>query len=170
MVDHDADTFTLWQANPSHSEKLVPVVSESIAKGCTNNNVTAVVQPSTSTLVTPIINGTNLPPPVQQEQHHSSAGLIAGVVVGSVAALAAVAFGVFFVLRRRKRGSATQIMSEAGSFAEESNDNKRMSTLKSVYEVQASPRPYEVQGSNIQDGVHEMDGGIYGFASYNIQR
>lgn len=96
MVDYDASTFSMWQANPSTSSTLVPVSSKSSADcdgggGSSNSGGSG---PSSS-------------PNPQAEQGSSaslSAGAIAGAVIGGICALA-IAAAVFFVVRRRKHAN-----------------------------------------------------------------
>lgn len=50
MVNHDANSFTLWQANPSNKSSLVRVFDEETADTC--SGVTGLVQPSATQTTT----------------------------------------------------------------------------------------------------------------------
>ncbi|KAK4234449.1 aspartic peptidase domain-containing protein [Achaetomium macrosporum] len=98
MVDHDAQTFTMWQANPSAKNNLVPVVSKladnrenecGVDGGATSGPGGANESGSTSENAV----GTS----------SISAGAIAGAAVGAVAVLGGLAGLIFFLLRRKKR-------------------------------------------------------------------
>lgn len=97
MVNHDSNTFTMWQANPSTSSNLVSVVSEKVAEAC--GNVTGVVQPSATATAESSSS---------ESSTQTSPGVIAGAVVGGLAFLAAVGLAVFFLLRRKRRQGESQ--------------------------------------------------------------
>lgn len=95
MVDHDANKFTLWQANPSASKpNLVPVIAESTDPSCISDGTTG----------TPSTTATADPPP------SISTGAIVGIAVGGAAGLAAFAVAFFLVVRRRRKRLAAQPM------------------------------------------------------------
>lgn len=109
MVDHDAESFTMWQANPSARTSLVPVVRKATGnrgdceeggegaggdsgaggegEGNGGNGGGGGTNASTDETAASSVN----------------TGAIAGGVVGSVAALAVLAALVFFLLRRKKK-------------------------------------------------------------------
>ena len=87
MVDHDAEMFTLWQANPTSDSELVPIKTEKVAANCSAD---AAAASGTSSDTDSASNG--LAP-----------GAIAGAVIGVLAGLVCVAAGVYFLLKRRKR-------------------------------------------------------------------
>jgi hypothetical protein len=75
MVNQDSNTFTIWQANPSSSSDLIPVLDERTASGC--SNTTGVVQPSS--ISSPTGKSTS-------SSSHLSGGAIAGIVIAALLA------------------------------------------------------------------------------------
>ncbi|KAH8666479.1 aspartic peptidase domain-containing protein [Xylariales sp. PMI_506] len=147
MVNHDSDTFTLWQANPSSSSELVAVVSESTASDCAGvAGATGVVQPGVSA------SATATPGPVS-ESKKLSAGPIAGITVGSVIAVIGVGvLGLYFL--RKKKVQSSQSLGTTG-------------ILNNGFDSQDAVRNhdntwYEMEGKGITEGhplhrVYEMD-------------
>lgn len=102
MVNHDSNTFTMWQGNPSSSSNLVTVMSEKAAESC--GNVSGVVQPSATADTTPSASATGSGDSSPSGSGtNPSTGAIAGGTVGGVALLAAVALAAFFLLRKRRQ-------------------------------------------------------------------
>lgn len=105
MVNHDANSFTLWQANPTTSSNLVPVHDEESASEC-SGDVPGLVQASITPTDTP-----------QDDTDKSGDGdisdsngdgevspaVIGGAVGGAVGGLAIVAGTAAFLLVRRGR-------------------------------------------------------------------
>ncbi|KAI7775272.1 hypothetical protein LA080_007072 [Diaporthe eres] len=116
MFDHDANTFTLWQANPSPGRpNLVPVIEQSTDQSCAT---TSSGQGGGGDMInTPSISATADPP------LSISTGAVVGIAVGSVAGLAAVAVAVavavFLILCRRRKKPVVR----AGDQRVESLDN-----------------------------------------------
>ncbi|KAH6848017.1 aspartic peptidase domain-containing protein [Chaetomium sp. MPI-CAGE-AT-0009] len=99
MVDHDAGTFTMWQADPSSRTNLVPVVSKPADGGAVRRGVVAGAVEGVmerGAVKGAVVMGVTT-------ASSASTGAIAGGAVGGVAALAALAALVFFLLRRRKK-------------------------------------------------------------------
>ncbi|CAK7236425.1 hypothetical protein SBRCBS47491_009632 [Sporothrix bragantina] len=127
MLNQDANSFTLWQANPTTGRQLVAVdESNTELSVCTSsgNNETSTdsTDPSsTSASSTSSTSSTSTP-------KHMSTGVIAGAVVGAAVAVAAViGISVFYCLRRRRqqRTSATAVaVSQAVEAAVEAARNK----------------------------------------------
>ncbi|KAE8348501.1 aspartic peptidase domain-containing protein [Aspergillus coremiiformis] len=86
MVNQDANTFTLWNAAPNKVEDLVAIdrFNRVVDSHC---------------------DATSSPAPIARddEDHKMSNGVIAGIVIGSVAGVAIIAAGVFFLLTKRRR-------------------------------------------------------------------
>ncbi|KAK6077759.1 hypothetical protein SCUP234_06517 [Seiridium cupressi] len=104
MVDQDEGTFTMWQANPSSSRTLVPVMGSMAEEACQNGTIG---DPSANT--TPSPSG-----PYDVSDSPANVGLssggIAGIVVGCVAALLLIGVIVFLLRRsRRKRRAQPQL-------------------------------------------------------------
>lgn len=102
MVNHDSNTFTMWQANPPISSNLVTVMSDKAAEAC--ENVTGVVQPS-ATATTETGGSAESS---SESSTQTPAGVIAGDTVGGLAFLAVVGLAVFFFLRRKRRQGESQ--------------------------------------------------------------
>lgn len=107
MVNHDSNTFTMWQGNPSSSSNLVTVVSEKAAESC--GNVSGVVQPSATTSITPGASKTGAAESSSPgSSKKASTGVIAGATVGGVALVAAAGLLAFFLLRKRRQSESQQ--------------------------------------------------------------
>ncbi|KAK4554535.1 hypothetical protein LTR86_008389 [Recurvomyces mirabilis] len=101
MVDLDARTFTLWQANPSTESRLISVGGQCSEEPAVNSNATS---PSTnSTSSGPQEGGSNSTVSAARPASKASTGTIAGAVVGAVLGLALIAGIVILVLLRRKK-------------------------------------------------------------------
>lgn len=171
MVNHDANFFTLWQANPTSSEDLVPVYDEEAADRC-RGDVPGLVQPSASATPTPTpTNDAQKEDEKDNEAENKdeagiSPAVIGGAVGGGVAALAIVGVVAFFLIRKRRSKWAAQATSQAPPPVPES-DIKYKSPIYyhtsqwGVHEVTGSaPLPHEVDGSE-EPRYHELDGSNY---------
>ncbi|RSL57000.1 hypothetical protein CEP51_014314 [Fusarium floridanum] len=152
MVNHDAGTFTLWQANPSKSSKLVRVFDEDTAKKC-GEDASGVVQPSVS--ATPAREEKTQPAEEPEEETSSPSGaVIGGVVAGAVVGLGVIGLGIFFLIRRRRKAKSTNESAENKVHSVESTPSypawsppQEMAGCK--------PMPPEMQGQS--HFVYEMD-------------
>lgn len=93
LVNHDAGTFTLWQANPSTKRDLVPVLGPKGAAGCASS-------------VSGSGNGTNGNASTATTTNSPSTAAVVGGAVGGVIGLIVVLAAAFLVVRHRKRMSA----------------------------------------------------------------
>ncbi len=142
MVDHDAHTFTMWQANPSTKSNLIPVISKTTAnKACeseggssTGGNSTGNGSPGGSSGGGGTITNSPTPPTI-------SIGLIAGVAAGGTAVIAALAVLVFFLLRRRKKKKAL-----SAPLSEKHPETQARGKEEIDYKPDTSV-PYEVPGN-----------------------
>lgn len=105
MVNHDTNSFTMWQGNPTSSSTLVSVMDEETAAAC-GNDVPGVVQQNATATATATPEATSASSGDKTTTGHASTGAIVGGVVGGVAALAALAAAAVFLLRRRRQGEA----------------------------------------------------------------
>jgi hypothetical protein len=110
MVDHDAHTFTMWQANPSTKSNLVPVISKSAdneESACGGDGGAGGTGGSTGGDSTGSTGGTTNGADSADERANGSSspstGAIVGAAVGGVAALGALAILVFGLVRRKKK-------------------------------------------------------------------
>ncbi|KAJ4248695.1 hypothetical protein NW762_012533 [Fusarium torreyae] len=107
MVNQDAGTFTLWQAKPSKSSKLVRVFDEEMGDKCGAKS--GVIQPSASAYTaTTSISATGTTASKGDEEINNPKGssspsgaVIAGAVVGSVIGVCLIILGVLYLLHRR---------------------------------------------------------------------
>lgn len=86
MVNQDAGTFSIWQANPSKSTDIVAMTNKSSATRCDNS-----ASPARSLS------------PEESKMSRMSDGALAGVIVGVIVFVIMLGLGVFFSLQRRKR-------------------------------------------------------------------
>lgn len=116
MVNHDANSFTLWQGNPTSSSTLVPVLDEKAAAAC--GTASGVVQQSaTATASASSSNGAT----ASSSSSGVSTGAIVGAAIGGVAAVVAVAAIVAILFRRKRRQQRV-----AETTAPNTGDNDRM--------------------------------------------
>ena len=98
MVDHDAGTFTLWQANPLPDSELVAVLDSKPAAGnCTDG-----------------VGGGN----AETESQDSGGGntaAIAGGVVGGIIGLGVIIAGAFLLVRKRTRKGQAEAAAAAAT-------------------------------------------------------
>lgn len=140
MVDHDAKTFTMWQANPSVKSNLVAVSSKSGCGGSTGGGTAGTggmggtgggTNGRTGTAVNSSSTGTGS----SSKETTSNIGAIAGGVAGGVSVLAIIAA---VLLIRRRRNRANPHLSTEGA-----SDSPEV-----YYKPQYLP-PQEVHGTNM---------------------
>jgi hypothetical protein len=99
FVDHDAGTFTIWQANSTSDTRLI-----SVGNGCSVTKA----QDGQSAPKTQNASETQNAPETQNESGGLSTGAIVGIVTGATGALAALAAIIALAyLKRRKRRRAS---------------------------------------------------------------
>lgn len=143
MVNQDAATFTLWQANPSTATQLVPVLNEKRdTQACDGSN---------STTTNP--SGTAGSSPSKK----LSSGVVAAIAIVTVVAVALIALWIFYVVRTRRKREQVQLR-EAGVPVQESFLKRNETGLQqtTVHEMHSENLPHEVQGS--ENMVHELEG------------
>ncbi|KAK3684161.1 aspartic peptidase domain-containing protein [Podospora appendiculata] len=146
MVDHDAGTFTTWQANPSNSSTLTSVLPRS-AENCTAGGAGGDGSTTGKTNGTSSDNGgdsnhsgsgtgssSNPSPPPSR-----NIGIIVGAVVGGIS-FVAFAIVAFLVYRRRKRASFAKMDSSRPT------NNRPPRAEGFSYQID-NTQPHEVQGS-----------------------
>ncbi|KAF5655264.1 hypothetical protein FCIRC_13909 [Fusarium circinatum] len=132
MVNHDAGTFTLWQANATRERSLVRVFDEETGKKC--ENTTGVIQPSASESSRPDRgSGSNSGSP--------SGAVIGGAVVGAIAGAVLIGIGITYLVIKRKRKSDTYYFYPA-------------------HEELQRADIYEMDGDTTLDGESNMKAGI----------
>lgn len=103
MVNHDANTFTLWRANPTTRSSLVRVMDEETARQCDDDS--AVVQPPATSSPSDAPSSVPTKTTGAAEDSSVSGAVIGGAVAEGVMGIAMVAGGILLFLRRRKRRS-----------------------------------------------------------------
>ncbi|KAK1781451.1 aspartic peptidase domain-containing protein [Copromyces sp. CBS 386.78] len=156
MVDHEADTFTLWQANPTAKSNLVAIshakdscASEPTDGGAANGTSGAGGSGSGS-------GGTNAPGSEAGEPTAKTpTGAIAGGVVGGVGALALIGAVAFFLVRRRKR-TANNTQSGQGSTGDMSDgDASGFPLAQGVGELESHSQPQPAVGELPSSGNYK---------------
>ncbi|KAF7535510.1 hypothetical protein G7Z17_g13195 [Cylindrodendrum hubeiense] len=152
MVNHDANTFTLWQGNPSKKSSLVRVFDEETAEKC--SDATAVVQPS-ATQTTKEEESTESTAETDKAELSSSpsGAVIGGVVAASIVGVCLIGLGVFYYIRRRRpvEGLPTPVLPEHKPPAY---------YFQPLQEMPGSvPGPSEMQGES--HFVYEMDSNMH---------
>ncbi|KAL1901042.1 hypothetical protein Sste5346_002108 [Sporothrix stenoceras] len=108
MLNQDANSFTLWQANPTTKRQLVAVDESnkdvsSVCTGNSDNNVNSTI-PINSTSTDMPTSGTP-----SANSHKLSTGAIVGAAAGGAVVVAAVVgVAVFYCLRRRRQRRTTE--------------------------------------------------------------
>ena len=102
-VNHDDNTFTLWQANPTTDTNLVSVVSADNANACSNGSTPTI--PLSSIPTTSNTNSTSQP----ATQTSISGAAIGGIAAGGVVAIAAIGLIIFCFIRKRKAKQAAKM-------------------------------------------------------------
>jgi hypothetical protein len=112
-VDNDANTYTIWESNPTTDTDVVSVLDDKLEKACN------VVLPKASTVDPPVsATSSSVPSPtgsqvaVASQPSKLKAGVIAGIAVGAV-----VAVGIIGVLLWRERSRKKQEKVEAAARA-----------------------------------------------------
>jgi hypothetical protein len=105
FVDHDAGTFTVWQANSTTDTRLVSVGGDCEVQKTQETPQTSIA-PNPSSSSTTLPDASDSPPTsldADKDNVSVSTGVIAGIAVGAVGTLAAIATIVYLCLARRKR-------------------------------------------------------------------
>lgn len=112
MVNHDDNTFTLWQANPSTASDLVITISKDTAESCANftTNGTVVVngtlttEPDVSDTPGASISNTKSTSDAQAGLSHAA---LAGIVIGITLILAFIAGLSWYLFQRKNQAPST---------------------------------------------------------------
>jgi hypothetical protein len=115
MVDLDAETWTMWQANVTTDSRLVSVGEECAEKPKVNTAPPKIMPPGTIATNETTSSGNNTastptePVPEKQPSTGMSVGVIAGIVVGGVvgSALLAAALVICWLRKRRQTKRST---------------------------------------------------------------
>jgi len=107
FVNHDAGTFTVWQANSTTDTRLVPVGSDCEVIETQETPLAPV--PSSSSNPLPEATGSPTTAPDTEKAGPSLAiGAIAGIAVGGAALLAAIAGIIYLCFARRKKKAPSE--------------------------------------------------------------
>ncbi|WZH40933.1 aspartic peptidase domain-containing protein [Fusarium acuminatum] len=156
MVNHDAGTFTLWQANPSSKSKLVRVFDQDTADKC-GEDASGIVQPTASATST---KEDETQPTEEAEAASSPSGaVIGGAVAGAVIGLGVAILGIFFLLRRRRNAMSTNQPPSPPTGIQMKDDKSSYPAWCQPQEMPGSkPMPSEMQGQSHY--VYELDNNI----------
>ncbi|KAI1245677.1 hypothetical protein MGN70_012569 [Eutypa lata] len=155
MVDQDEGTFTLWQANPSSSSTLVPVMGSKAQTACQDGTIG---DTSTSTTSNPGVSNGNPAVSDTQDGRKLAGGAVAGIAVGSVVAISSIGAVVFFLRRSRKQQNPVSTIDQAYDTPYNSDQqypNKLVGTPYG-YNLPENERVHELHDA--QSGVAEMYG------------
>jgi hypothetical protein len=153
MVNHDAGTFTLWQANPSGKSKLVRVFDQDTADKC-GEDASGVVQPTAS--ATPIKEDEVQPTGKTEAASSPSGAVIGGAVAGAVIGLGVVILAVFFLSRRRRNAESRNQPPSPPAEIQLNDDKSSYLAWCQPQEMPGSkPMPSEMQGHSHY--VYELD-------------
>ncbi|KAF4947653.1 hypothetical protein FSARC_13914 [Fusarium sarcochroum] len=155
MVNHDAGTFTLWQANPSEKSKLVRVFDEDTAEKC-GEDASGIVQPTAS--ATPAEGKETISTDDSEAASSPSGAVIGGAVAGAVVGLGVMGLGIFLLLRRRRIVKSAK--EQPPTEIQVKDEKGFSSTWSPPQEMPGSkPMPPEIQGQS--HFVYELDGNVY---------
>lgn len=112
MVDQDEGTFTLWQANPSSSSTLIPVMGSKAQAACQDGTIgdtsTAIISSPGGSPTSGTAGNGNLAVPDTQDGGKLTGGVIAGIAVGIVVATLSIRAVVFLLRRSRRKQNILQ--------------------------------------------------------------
>lgn len=104
FVDHDARTFTVWQANNTRETRLV-----SVGGSCDLTESEENAASSSPTVNSPQATDNTPPSALETDEGGISTGTIVGVAVGAAGSLVALAIIIYvYFVRRKKRKSRTE--------------------------------------------------------------
>jgi len=167
FVNHDAGTFTVWQANSTADTRLVSVGSDcEVVK-----TAETPLAPAPSSSNNPSPEATNLPATASDTKEDGpslATGVIVGIVVGGVALLAAIAGIIYFCLVRRKKKapSAKGLLVNHGPV--EDHRHKPYSAMESRHELHnvATSELAAANDARELDGIESKHGYGYGYMGY----
>ncbi|KAH7171161.1 aspartic peptidase domain-containing protein [Dactylonectria macrodidyma] len=149
MVNHDTNTFTLWQGNPSKKSSIVRVFDEETTEKC--SGATAVVQPS-ATQTTEEEESTAETDKAEPYSSPSGA-VIGGAVAASIVGVCLIGLGVFYYIRRRRPVEALLTLVQP-------EHKPPAYHFQPLQEMPGSvPGPSEMQGES--NFVYELDGNMH---------
>lgn len=155
MVDQDEGTFTLWQANPSSSSLLVPVMGSKAQTACQDGTIG---DPSTNTTSNPGGSNGNSAVSDTQDGRKLAGGAIAGIAFGSVVAISSIGAVVFFLRRSRKQQNPVSTIDQAYDTPYNSDQQYPNKLVGTPYgnNLPENERVHELHDA--QSGVAEMYG------------
>lgn len=156
MVDHDAETFTLWQANPTTRSNLVKVANDESRCGEPQTS-----QPAANPTGSPTDTASSDKQPASSEaQVGLGTGVIAGIAAGGGVFLIGVGLGLFLFLRWKKR-KAVQSLPPPYNPDPAVPPEELYSKYQQGYpqEIQGSQGFYVSELRGQDHHVYEMDGG-----------
>ena len=147
-VNLDADTFSLWKANPTTEENLIGLGSSSVGcEGRASNSPSATISSTASATASRAAAASN----PAKLSHSLSSGAIAGIVVVVIVLVAAaVGAGLFMIRRRGIRSTPPPTHQHISAVSYESVGYQKAELAGNQYERSRRPssvwkyaRPYE---------------------------
>lgn len=167
FVNHDAGTFTVWQANSTTDTRLVSVGSDcQVIK-----TQETPLHPAPSSSNNPSSEATNSPATasnMEEEGPSLATGVIVGIAVGGVALLAAIAGVIYlcFVRRKKKAPSEKGLLVNHGP--DEDHKHNPYSGMESRHELHnvATSELAAASDARELDGGESKHGHGYGYMGY----
>ncbi|KAA8563732.1 hypothetical protein EYC84_011751 [Monilinia fructicola] len=141
MVNHDENTFTLWQANPSAATDLVPTISKDTVESCANVTTNGTVVVNGTVTTEPGASSPTTTAAADTSTGISTAALI-GIAIGAVLIVGLLAgIGWYFFQRNRSYRKAAEAKNQPPpAFVPDS-------TFAGFYEVHGTQSKYEMDAS-----------------------
>jgi len=167
FVNHDAGTFTIWQANSTTDTRLVSVGSD--CEVVKIQETPLVPAPSSSN--NPLSGATDRPETAPETENDSpglSTGLITGIAVGAAGLLAAVAVIIYlcFVRRKKKAPSEKGLLVNPGPSDDHNyNPYTGVESRHELHNVATSELAAASEAREL-DGVESKHGYEHGYMGY----
>lgn len=133
-VNHDNNSFSLWQANPTTSSKLVSIMSDEAKKECSEHSDGHGDGKG---------SGPSSTAGSSSDSGGVDAAVIGGAVAGTVVGLSAIGLAVFFYLRWRKTRGMLELASNPVMLEDTS---RRPPTTYQEMPAPHHPPPREMEG------------------------
>jgi hypothetical protein len=163
FVDHDAGTFTVWQANSTSDTRLVSVGGDCDTKktqGTTVSSSTAGVPPEATGSPQTDTHATSTTLDSDQDSKSLSTGVIAGIAVGAAGSLAVIAAIILCFMRRKKRNQQSEKHILSDNSAHVDHKSIPYSPVDTRYELHnvATSELAAAQDARELDGVESKHG------------
>lgn len=167
FVNHDAGTFTVWQANSTTDTRLVPVGSD-----CEVIKIQETpLAPAPSSSNNPLPEATSSPTTgtdTEEDGPSLATGVIVGIAVGAAALLAAIAGVIYLCLVRRKKKAPSEKGLLVNNHLVDDHKHNPYSGVDSRHELHnvATSELAAASEARELDGVESKHGHGYGYMGY----